>query len=94
MMFINNEGHLIAEYQKGEEMAKVDLGLVVPQFNVTATTLEPNMSATAKATNQNGSVSLVLGIPKGNAGENGISPTFSILANGHLQADYDNPYEP
>lgn len=94
MMYINNDGHLIAEYQKGEEMAKVDLGLVVPQFTAIATTLEPNKPATATVTNENGNVSLALGIPKGNAGENGISPTFSISANGHLQADYDNPYKP
>ena len=30
--------------------------------------------------------------PQGPAGENGISPTFSV-ENGHLYADYDNPYE-
>lgn len=34
--------------------------------------------------------------PKGEqgiAGKDGISPTFSI-ENGHLYADYDNPYKP
>lgn len=30
--------------------------------------------------------------PQGPAGKNGISPTFSV-ENGHLYADYDNPYE-
>ena len=30
--------------------------------------------------------------PQGAAGKNGISPTFSIQ-DGHLYADYDNPYE-
>ena len=30
---------------------------------------------------------------KGEQGEPGISPTFSIK-NGHLYADYDNPYTP
>lgn len=30
---------------------------------------------------------------QGIAGKDGISPTFSI-ENGHLYADYDNPYKP
>lgn len=30
--------------------------------------------------------------PQGPAGQNGISPTFRIDENGHLLADYDNPY--
>lgn len=30
---------------------------------------------------------------QGIAGKDGISPTFSI-ENGHLYADYDNPYQP
>lgn len=30
--------------------------------------------------------------PQGPAGTNGITPTFSI-ENGHLYADYDNPYQ-
>ena len=30
----------------------------------------------------------------GAKGEDGISPTFSIDANGDLLADYDNPYNP
>lgn len=29
---------------------------------------------------------------QGPAGKNGISPTFRIDENGHLLADYDNPY--
>lgn len=29
---------------------------------------------------------------KGEKGDNGISPTFSIESDGHLYADYDNPY--
>ncbi len=29
---------------------------------------------------------------QGAAGKNGISPTFRIDENGHLLADYDNPY--
>ena len=31
--------------------------------------------------------------PQGVQGEPGISPTFTI-ENGHLYADYDNPYSP
>lgn len=27
-------------------------------------------------------------------GKDGISPTFSIESDGHLYADYDNPYNP
>ena len=30
----------------------------------------------------------------GAPGKDGISPTFSIEDNGHLYADYDNPYVP
>lgn len=30
--------------------------------------------------------------PQGTAGKNGISPTFRIDEQGHLLADYDNPY--
>ena len=32
--------------------------------------------------------------PQGNPGRDGISPTFSIDSDGHLYADYDNPYTP
>lgn len=32
--------------------------------------------------------------PKGPQGANGISPTLSIESDGHLYADYDNPYNP
>lgn len=31
---------------------------------------------------------------KGDKGDPGISPTFTIEADGHLYADYDNPYTP
>lgn len=33
------------------------------------------------------------GVP-GKNGKDGISPTFSIESDGHLYADYDNPYNP
>lgn len=32
--------------------------------------------------------------PQGPQGKQGISPTFSINDQGHLLADYDNPYDP
>ena len=32
--------------------------------------------------------------PQGPQGANGISPTLSIESDGHLYADYDNPYNP
>ena len=32
--------------------------------------------------------------PQGNPGKDGISPTFIIESDGHLYADYDNPYTP
>ena len=31
---------------------------------------------------------------KGDKGDPGISPTFTVETNGHLYADYDNPYIP
>lgn len=107
-MYINSQGHLIARYyqEEGGELAQVDLGLVVPQFTATATTLNAGESATASAVNNEGQVSLSIGIPRGANGTNGtdgadgapgkdgISPTFSISSNGHLMADYDNPYVP
>lgn len=72
-------GHLIAFYKEGEEMAKVDLGQVVG----------PQGPAGAKGdTGAKGATGAT-----GPAGKDGISPTFSIEG-GHLYADYDNPYTP
>ena len=104
-MYINSQGHLIAEYyqEEGGQLAQVDLGLVVPWFTVKATTLNPGESATASAINNEGQVSLSIGVPRGAngtdgadgaPGKDGISPRFSISSNGHLMADYDNPYVP
>ena len=31
---------------------------------------------------------------KGDKGDPGISPTFTVESDGHLYADYDNPYTP
>ena len=102
-------GHLIAFYKEGEEMAKVDLGQVVgPQGPAGAKgatgaqglKADPGEQGPQGATGAQG--------PKGDpgeqgpqgatgatgpAGKDGISPTFSIEG-GHLYADYDNPYTP
>lgn len=74
-MYINSSGHLIAEYYGvGDGRMIKDLGLVVPQITVNATTLSPGSDAYASAKNENGYVSINLGIPtgeKGPAGEPG-----------------------
>ena len=75
-------GHLIAFYKEGEEMAKVDLGQVVG----------PQGSAGAKGDTGAQGPQGATGAT-GPAGKDGISPTFSIEG-GHLYADYDNPYTP
>ena len=81
-VFISSRGHLIVASEE-PNMAKVDLGSVVgPQGP------KGDTGATG-ATGPQG--------PKGDTGNTGpqgpqgISPTFSI-ENGHLYADYDNPY--
>lgn len=102
-------GHLIAFYKEGEEMAKVDLGQVVgPQGPAGAkgATGAQGPKGDTGAQGPQGPQG-----PKGNtgaqgpqgekgatgatgpAGKDGISPTFSIEG-GHLYADYDNPYTP
>lgn len=94
------DGHLIAFYKEGEEMAKVDLGQVVgPQGPAGAKGAtgaqgpkgDPGAQGPKGDTGAQG--------PQGQkgatgpAGKDGISPTFSIEG-GHLYADYDNPYTP
>lgn len=106
-VYIEN-GNLIAEYMEGDKMAKVDLGNVVgpqgpkgdtgaqgpigktgPQGPIGETGPRGPIGETGPKGDQG---------PKGNtgpqgpAGINGITPTFSI-ENGHLYADYDNPYQ-
>lgn len=81
-------GHLIAFYKEGEEMAKVDLGQVVgPQGPAGAkgATGAQGPKGDPGAQGAKGAT--------GPAGKDGISPTFSIEG-GHLYADYDNPYSP
>ena len=64
-------------------MAKVDLGSVVG----------PKGDTGAKGETGPQGEQGIQGIqgPAGPRGANGISPTFTI-ENGHLYADYDNPY--
>lgn len=88
-------GRLMVFYRKEDgTMAKVDLGEVVgpqgPKGNTGAQGPKGETGATGPQGPQG---------PKGAtgatgpAGKDGISPTFSI-EDGHLYADYDNPYTP
>lgn len=71
-MYINSSGHLIAEYYgTGSERMIKDLGLVVPQITVNATTLSPGSEAYATSKNENGYVNINLGIPTGDKGPAG-----------------------
>lgn len=106
-VYIEN-GNLIAEYVEGENMAKVDLGNVVgPQGPKGDTGAQGPIGKTGPKGDQGpigetgpqgpkGSTGPQGPIgntgPQGPAGKNGITPTFSI-ENGHLYADYDNPYK-
>lgn len=93
-MYINEEGHLIAEYIKEGETMKEDLGLVIPQFTASTTTGAAGSNASVTATNTNGKVSLAFSVPRGAtgatgaAGADGKTPTMSINAEGHLIATY------
>lgn len=87
-------GHLIAFYKEGEEMAKVDLGQVVGPQGPAGANGDTGAQGPKGDTGAQG--------PQGErgatgatgpAGKDGISPTFSIEG-GHLYADYDNPYTP
>lgn len=78
---ITEEGNLLAYYYDEEgHMAIKDLGKVVGDRGSTgATGPQGPTGATG---------------PQGPQGKQGISPTFSINDQGHLLADYDNPYDP
>lgn len=86
-MFIDHfeisRGNLYAYYKEDTVMAKVDLGSVVG----------PKGDTGAKGETGPQGEQGIQGIqgPAGPRGTNGISPTFTI-ENGHLYADYDNPY--
>lgn len=103
-------GHLMVYYNEEEnQMAKVDLGQVVgptgatgpqgPKGDTGATgprgpkgdtgaTGETGPQGPKGDTGATGATG-----PQGPKGDNGITPTFSIT-DGHLFADYDNPYVP
>ena len=100
-------GHLMVEYEEEDgEMAKVDLGQVVgpqgPQGNTGAQGPQGEKGETGARGPQGVKGDTGPQGPQGvkgdtgeqgPQGEPGISPTFSI-EDGHLYADYDNPYEP
>lgn len=80
-------GILYAYYKKEDgSMAKVDLGQVVGPKGDTGAKGEQGPQGLRGATGPKGEQGA-----KGDKGDNGISPTFTI-ENGHLFADYDNPY--
>ena len=82
-------GHLIAYINEGgNEMARVDLGQVV---GATGPTGPQGPKGDTGATGPQGPTGATG--PQGPKGADGITPTFSIT-NGHLYADYDNPYVP
>ena len=82
------DGHLIAFYKEGEEMAKVDLGQVVGPQGLAGAKGDTGAQGPKGDTGAKGATGAT-----GPAGKDGISPTFSIEG-GHLYADYDNPYTP
>lgn len=106
-VYIEN-GNLIAEYMEGDKMAKVDLGQVVGPQGPKGPKGETGPQGPAGKTGPQGPAGdpgpqgpagdrgpqgpAGDRGPQGPAGKNGISPTFSV-ENGHLYADYDNPYE-
>lgn len=87
-------GHLIAFYKEGEEMAKVDLGQVVGPQGPAGAKGDTGAQGPKGDTGAQGPQGArgATGAT-GPAGKDGISPTFSIEG-GHLYADYDNPYTP
>lgn len=103
------DGHLIAFYKEGEEMAKVDLGQVVgpqgpagakgatgaqgPKGDPGAQGPQGLKGDTGAQGPQGPAGAKGATGAQGPAGKDGISPTFSIEG-GHLYADYDNPYTP
>lgn len=69
-------------------MAKIDLGNVVGPQGATGATGATGPKGATGATGATGAKG-----DKGDKGDAGISPTFTV-ENGHLYADYDNPYTP
>lgn len=87
-------GHLITFYKEGEEMAKVDLGQVVGPQGTAGAKGDTGAQGPKGDTGAQGPQGPAGAKgAQGPAGKDGISPTFSI-EDGHLYADYDNPYTP
>lgn len=86
-IYVANNGHLIAESEV-ENMAAVDLGSVVGPQGATGPQGPKGDTGDTGAQGPKGDTGNT-----GPQGPAGISPTFSIV-NGHLYADYDNPYTP
>ena len=64
-------------------MAKIDLGNVKGEKGATGGRGKKGDTGAKGATGA-----------KGDKGDPGISPRFTIESDGHLYADYDNPYTP
>lgn len=91
-MFVDHfeihNGVLYCYYKEGNTMAKVDLGNVVGPQGAKGDTGPQGIQGETGPKGVKGDTG-----PRGAQGVPGISPTFSI-ENGHLFADYDNPYSP
>ena len=82
------DGNLFVKYVKEDgSVAVKDLGKVVGDPGPQGPAGERGPQGPQGAAGERGPQG-----PQGAAGENGISPTFRIDENGHLLADYDNPY--
>ena len=86
--FTVENGRLNAYYKDGDKMAKVDLGQVVGPQGAKGDTGPQGIQGEPGPQGVKGDTG-----PRGEQGAPGISPTFTI-ENGHLFADYDNPYSP
>lgn len=91
-MFVDHfeihNGVLYCYYKEGNTMAKVDLGNVVGPQGAKGDTGPQGIQGKTGPQGVKGDTG-----PSGAQGVPGISPTFTI-ENGHLFADYDNPYSP
>lgn len=91
-MFVDHfeihNGVLYCYYKEGNTMAKVDLGNVVGPQGAKGDTGPQGIQGETGPQGDKGDTG-----PRGAQGVPGISPTFTI-ENGHLFADYDNPYSP
>ena len=86
-------GHLYAYYTNGgNTLAKVDLGLVKGEQGPQGLQGQKGEQGPQGLQGPKGEQGLQG--PKGEQGEPGISPRFSVESDGHLYADYDNPYVP